>query len=219
MLYGLLVRHLHDDRQLAPFQVEGIIKPSSDWRYLIFWGVAGVALGSLLPWIDTLWEETMQSPTNIGSKKEGSASPEYGSEDEESDSDGIFGADWTPVVRSVGAFVGIAYAIVRLPTLPSHLLILETEANLTAIVEKTPLGLHTSSFPHFSASQPRTLVYNRPLEARLHTFRLGRSNRYCLTISFKPRDDAQSRIVDQELHNRASRDPRRRHGSTGRIYQ
>jgi len=31
------------------------------------------------------------------------------------DSNGIFGADWTPVVRSVGAFVGIAYAIRKLP--------------------------------------------------------------------------------------------------------
>ena len=116
MLYGLLVRHLHDDRQLAPFQVEGIIKPSSDWTYLLFWGVAGVALGSLLPWVDTLWSETMQSPTTIRNNKERSATPDYGSEDEELNSDGIFGADWTPVVRSVGAFVGIAFAIVCCPT-------------------------------------------------------------------------------------------------------
>lgn len=99
MLYGLLVRHLHDDQQLAPFQVEGIIKPSNDWRYLVFWGVAGVALGSLLPWVDTLWEDSIDGEGNQKTQTK-------------VDKDVGFGADWTPVVRSFGAFVGIAFAIV-----------------------------------------------------------------------------------------------------------
>ena len=113
MLYGLLVRHLHDDRQLAPFQVEGIIKPRNDWRYLVFWGVSGVALGSLLPWVDGLWEQNFVSATC--QTRERSSTPEGG--EDHLDSSGLFGADWTPVIRSVGAFVGIAFAIVR-----SHLL-------------------------------------------------------------------------------------------------
>jgi hypothetical protein len=108
MLYGLLVRHLHDDRQLAPFQVEGILKPSNDWKYLVFWGVSGVALGSLLPWVDGLWAENFE---NVAESRQRSQSPEV-HEVEELDSSGLFGADWTPVVRSVGAFVGIAFAIV-----------------------------------------------------------------------------------------------------------
>lgn len=125
MLYGLLVRHLHDDRQLAPFQVEGIIKPRNDWRYLVFWGVSGVALGSLLPWVDGLWEENFENAGKIGiERRERSPTPE--GEGDELDSSGLFGADWTPVVRSVGAFVGIAFAIVR-----SHsFFILYVDANL-----------------------------------------------------------------------------------------
>jgi len=103
MGYGLLVRHLHDDRQLAPFQVEGIIKPRNDAGYLLFWGIAGVALGSLLPWVDTLFA-VAELDTPVFEKKK---------EEEEESEGGIWGADWTPVVRSVGAFVGIAYAIVR----------------------------------------------------------------------------------------------------------
>jgi len=110
MGYGVLVRHLHDDRQLAPFQVEGIIKPRNDWRYLVFWGVAGVLLGSLMPWVDTLFLESEEEVVSGSAEAEG---------EEEGSESGIFGADWTPVVRSVGAFVGIAYAIVWFPLFPS----------------------------------------------------------------------------------------------------
>ena len=110
MLYGLLVRHLHDEQQLAPFGVEGIIKPRNDWTYLIFWAVAGVAWGSLLPFVDTLYaygdgkalsdERVDSTAGDTGGKATRSA--------------GILSADWTPIVRSVGVFVGIAFAIVCL---------------------------------------------------------------------------------------------------------
>lgn len=108
MLYGLLVRHLHDEQQLAPFGVEGIIKPRNDWTYLVFWAVAGVAWGTLLPWVDTLYAD------GDGSMQEGEMRERTSdaSEDKETRSAGIFGADWMPIVRSVGVFVGIAFAIV-----------------------------------------------------------------------------------------------------------
>lgn len=106
MGYGSLVTHLHNDQRLAPFQVEGIIKPSYNWSYLVFWGVAGVGLGSLLPWVDTMWEDTT---TEQYSEKE-----RHGSvvEDDADSDDSGFASDWNPVVRSIGAFVGIAFAIV-----------------------------------------------------------------------------------------------------------
>jgi hypothetical protein len=114
MGYGLLVRHLHDDRNLAAFQVEGIIKPRDDWTYLLFWGVAGVALGSLLPYIDTQFYRTNSEWSNSKSRtKQQAPTPVV---DENHDSSGLLGADWTPAIRSVGAFIGIAYAIVSSPT-------------------------------------------------------------------------------------------------------
>jgi hypothetical protein len=70
----------------------------------VFWGIAGVSLGSLLPWVDTLFAtDKMDTLVKTSVEEEDTV---------EGESSGIFGADWTPVVRSVGAFVGIAYAIV-----------------------------------------------------------------------------------------------------------
>jgi hypothetical protein len=108
MGYGVLVTHLHNDRQLAPFQVEGIMKPSYNWSYLVFWGMAGVGLGSLLPWVDTIWEDTSSNP-ELASEKERLSTIE---DENTGNSTSGLGADWNPVVRSIGAFVGIAFAIV-----------------------------------------------------------------------------------------------------------
>lgn len=113
MGYGTLVTHLHNDQKLAPFQVEGIIKPSYDWRYLVFWGVCGVGLGSLLPWVDMLWEDTDSDISPLSLEKDRIVVVE---EDGVVSSGSGLGADWNPVVRSIGAFVGIAFAIVSLTT-------------------------------------------------------------------------------------------------------
>lgn len=99
--YGIIITHLHDDQRLAPVQVEGISR--NDWRYYIFWGIAGVGLGSLLPWIDFHWNENPDSA--IESDELDEKRPQVGS---------ALAADWNPVVRSVGAFVGIAFAIVSI---------------------------------------------------------------------------------------------------------
>ncbi|RFU26754.1 hypothetical protein B7463_g9587, partial [Scytalidium lignicola] len=144
-LYGLLVRHLHEDRQLAPVHVEGIIKPSRDWRYLTFWGVAGVALGTLLPWVDTVWEEGVNAGEHKASLKlNRSASPDGQKEVDK----GIFGADWTPVVRSIGAFVGIAFAIRKLPwasTMQASLTLALVNPVLWYLIDRSKPGLILST--------------------------------------------------------------------------
>ncbi|KAK3956896.1 insulin-induced protein-domain-containing protein [Pseudoneurospora amorphoporcata] len=113
------------------------------WRYLTFWGAAGVVLGRLLPWFDQVWEETfgkrarvtkqekerrraaaaaeaaaalLQQPPSKSSPRKASVTTiptEVGSSDT-----GVTSppeADWPLVVRSIGAFVGIVFAIRRLP--------------------------------------------------------------------------------------------------------
>lgn len=80
--YGVIVTHLHNT----------VASSAAVDRYYVQWGLAGVALGSLLPWLD-------------------------GEVPEEDRPNGRMA--WDPVVRSIGAFVGIAYAIVSLFSSPS----------------------------------------------------------------------------------------------------
>lgn len=125
---------------------------SLEWRYLVFWGVAGVALGTLLPWFDRFWEEmvaarrekaaaAMRSSSSNNTEKSSTtdldAEPNTDIDtnsdlnpDADIDTDidppqalptpqttptSPPPADWTLVIRGIGAFVGIAFAIRRLP--------------------------------------------------------------------------------------------------------
>ena len=112
--YGVIVSHLHDSQQMAPVQLEGV--EQSSWRYLLAWGGVGVLLGGLLPWIDVLWEEVSGMDKEVFALKNQDSEPvntrEGQSPSPASRSGSGLGADWNPVVRSVGAFIGIAFAIV-----------------------------------------------------------------------------------------------------------
>ena len=97
--YGVIVSHLHDTRELAAVRVEGMDRES--WIYPISWGLAGVALGCSLPYVELAW---------------GGGTPE--DEDAEKENEPSFGEQWNDIVRSVGAFVGIAFAIVSHTLVP-----------------------------------------------------------------------------------------------------
>lgn len=121
--YGVIISHLHKSQQVAPVKIEAIEHGS--WAYLIGWGSVGVLLGRLLPWVDVLWEEVLGNDKNgfaTKSEVEESRPLSRGGEEDERPvwrpGSGL-GADWNPVVRSIGAFVGIAFAIVRAALLSS----------------------------------------------------------------------------------------------------
>ena len=114
--YGVIVSHLHDSRQVAPVQIEGVERWS--WAYLMGWGGVGVLLGGLLPWVDVLWEEVLGGTRDVFASRAipNDTASLSGVDDEDerpsSRSGSGLGADWNPVVRSIGAFIGIAFAIV-----------------------------------------------------------------------------------------------------------
>jgi Insulin-induced protein (INSIG) len=93
--YGALVAHLHDNRQIAPIKVPVTVSSldGASLSYLAIWGLVGIGMGSLFPWVDGLTRSRKASA--------------------------LHAVEWNDVVRSIGAFVGIAFAIVRPPWLSS----------------------------------------------------------------------------------------------------
>ena len=170
--YGMLVTRLHSDQDTGlaeAFGVERLVPVGGyDWRYLTFWGVAGVGLGGLLPWFDGVWEAKFSRAQGIARGNDfpngERANPE---------------TDWALVVRGIGAFVGIVFAIVSttffsdfrpLPSLTpipssqplgfgfprlriSHLGCDSlTNTNKTPSTAQTTLGIHDASVPNPSIS-------------------------------------------------------------------
>lgn len=97
IVYGVITVHLHDNHWITPVKLENVHYYDS-WQYLGLWGMAGIALGNVLPWLDS-WRDT-ESVREEQSKRARSVE----SEDRT--------PSWVAVARSVGAFVGIAFAMV-----------------------------------------------------------------------------------------------------------
>ncbi|KAK7903769.1 hypothetical protein LTR67_001789 [Exophiala xenobiotica] len=113
--YGSIVTHLHKTQRITPVPVPDVER-SSLW-YLVSWGVFGIVLGNALPLVDAFWETTVATamkgdPATRNRKSD--AAPTTTS-DNTTASDSGLGPMWYSAVRSVGVFVGIAFAVRRLP--------------------------------------------------------------------------------------------------------
>ncbi|KAL2833453.1 insulin-induced protein-domain-containing protein [Aspergillus cavernicola] len=102
VVYGIITIHLHENHWITPVKLEYTHFYGS-WEYLGFWGITGVAIGSVLPWLDSYLDGAVNDCTTRDKRS---------SNDQES---AELGLSWPAVVRSVGAFVGIAFAMRRTP--------------------------------------------------------------------------------------------------------
>ena len=107
--YGSIVTQLQERQKITPIPVPGVKLDST--YYHVIWGCIGVLLGNALPLVDTLWDdnfgEASKEPTWHPRRARSSSDQNRGSP---VDSD--LGPIWYSAVRSIGAFVGIAFAVV-----------------------------------------------------------------------------------------------------------
>ncbi|GAB7357208.1 hypothetical protein MBLNU459_g8193t1 [Dothideomycetes sp. NU459] len=142
--YGLLISQLHGRQRLAPVQVDAI--PHGSWQYLAFWCAVAVVLGQLMPFVDRLWD------ADGGTDDAGEEYRSSGGQKSAQDRDSRLAArsrnrGWAPVwydlVRTVGASVGIAFAIRRLPwqsTLQLSLTLALANPAIWYLLDRTPPG-------------------------------------------------------------------------------
>ncbi|RMJ21676.1 INSIG domain-containing protein [Aspergillus sp. HF37] len=139
VVYGIITVHLHENHWITPVKLEDIHYYES-WQYLGFWGLAGVALGNVLPWLDLFVEDSAVFGRSKEVKSPGSGS---------GDGDGAERTpSWVAVVRSVGAFVGIAFAMRRLPwqsTTQASLTLALANPVLWYLIDRTKTGFCLST--------------------------------------------------------------------------
>ncbi|KXJ97440.1 insulin-induced protein-domain-containing protein [Microdochium bolleyi] len=142
VLYGIGVAEVQDRHKIAPVHVDGLLSMLyNDWRYMVFWGVSGVVFGSLLPWFDDVWEKIQNPnpPETVQCSVE---------EDEEGNAQKGPSTDWALAVRGIGTFIGIAFAIRKLPwdsTLQLSLTLAMVNPVLWFLIDRSTPGFLVSS--------------------------------------------------------------------------
>ena len=109
--YGYLVNQLHEKGSFTPVPVYVVDRNSA--YYHLAWGVFGVLLGNGLPLFDAFWYDGSDSSGRSGLKEPRPRTPD-------GTNSGV-SPFWYSAVRSIGAFVGIAFAVVRSTILCSHI--------------------------------------------------------------------------------------------------
>ncbi|OTA94516.1 hypothetical protein M434DRAFT_71172 [Hypoxylon sp. CO27-5] len=114
VLYGMLVAQLRDRRHPKPTsQIDGVLNGTNDgygWRDGAFWGTLAIAMGGLLPWFDSIWERAFG-----GGDEAVETAAEHSMHGDDVGKETAASTEWALAVRGIGAFVGIAFAIRKLP--------------------------------------------------------------------------------------------------------
>ncbi|KAL4950254.1 insulin-induced protein-domain-containing protein [Aspergillus filifer] len=132
--YGIITIHLHENHWITPVKLEYTHFYGSK-EYLGFWGLTGVAIGNVLPWLDSYLDGVVGQEKRPGSRSGDQDTAELA-------------LSWSGVVRSVGAFVGIAFAMRRTPwesTTQASLTLALVNPVLWYLVDRTKTGFIVST--------------------------------------------------------------------------
>ncbi|KAL4781184.1 insulin-induced protein-domain-containing protein [Aspergillus varians] len=132
--YGIITIHLHENHWITPVKLEYTHFYGS-WEYLGFWALTGVAIGNALPWFDSFLDGAS-----------GRTTEEKQSSNDENSAE--LALSWPAVVRSVGAFIGIAFAMRRTPwesTTQASLTLALVNPVLWYLIDRTKTGFMLST--------------------------------------------------------------------------
>ncbi|KAI1131509.1 insulin-induced protein-domain-containing protein [Nemania abortiva] len=146
VLYGIGVATVRSSRSAEAFRMEHMITASGyGWGYMVFWGASGLSLGCLLPYVDSIWERSFEDDSNGDAvETEGDATKNLRRN-----------TDWALAVRGMGIFIGIAYAIRKLPwdsTLQVSLSLALVNPALWFLIDGSMPGFIVSSVVGFAGS-------------------------------------------------------------------
>jgi Insulin-induced protein (INSIG) len=134
--YGIIITQLQRTRPLTSVGVK-IIR-QHPWYFHAAWGLSGILLGNALPWVDAALrasETPVESRPNRSSSDPTRKDPDTATE-------------WSQAIRGVGAFVGIAFAVRKLPwqsTLQVSLTLALANPLLWYLVDRSKAGFAFSA--------------------------------------------------------------------------
>ncbi|KAL4873230.1 hypothetical protein BDV12DRAFT_160639 [Aspergillus spectabilis] len=132
--YGIITIHLHENHWITPVKLD-YAHFYGQWEYVGFWGLTGVAVGNVLPWLDSYLDGAAD-----GSAQEKRSGNSHDSAE--------LALSWPAVVRSVGAFVGIAFAMRRTPwesTTQASITLALVNPVLWYLIDRTKTGFFLST--------------------------------------------------------------------------
>jgi hypothetical protein len=135
--YGMIITQLQKTDPLRAVGVDTIqLHP---WYFFAPWGLSGVLLGNALPWVDATLRS---SEAPVQSRPNRSLS-----DPTRKDQDAA--TEWSQAIRGIGAFVGIAFAVRKLPwqsTLQVSLTLALANPVLWYLIDRSKAGFAFSSF-------------------------------------------------------------------------
>lgn len=161
--FGSLLTHLHKTQQITPMPVPH--GGTNSRHYQIAWGILGVILGNALPQLDSLLDDDEAITGGFDTKttqyqhiRSLSGTSQSGKERPSLTDNGL-GPIWYSAVRSVGAFAGIAFALVCNEPIKDRIF-------TDFCAAKNPLAVNFTGFIDSSCCEPSFVVLDRPIQAR-----------------------------------------------------
>ena len=136
LAYGMIITQLQKTDPLMSVGVKSIRQ--HQWYFFAAWGLSGILLGNALPWVDAALRS---SELPVQSRPNRSLS-----DPNRKDQDAA--TEWSQAIRGIGAFVGIAFAVRKLPwqsTLQVSLTLALANPVLWYLIDRSKAGFAFSS--------------------------------------------------------------------------